>query len=48
MGTRLFNLELEKFGSLVCALTSLLLIGLALLALIELGEYVVGRILSVF
>ncbi|GEM_PF-2959821 len=48
MGIRLFNLEYEKLGSIVCAITSILLISLALLALVEFGEYVVQQILSVF
>ena len=48
MGIRLFNWEFETVGSIICALTSVLLIVLALVLLIEFGEYVIRQLFTIF
>jgi hypothetical protein len=48
MGIRLFNLNFEGFGSLLCAITSVTLIIAALLALLKIGEFAIAKIMSAF
>jgi hypothetical protein len=48
MGIRIFNFEFDKIGSVLCALTSLLLVGLAFILALEFGEYLISQILSFF
>jgi len=48
MGIRLFNLEFEGFGSILCAITSVTLIVTAIWALLKIGEFAISRIMSAF
>ena len=48
MGIRLFKLEFDGFGSILCAITSVTLIVGALWALLKIGEFAISRIMPAF
>jgi hypothetical protein len=48
MSIRLFNLEFEGFGSVLCAITSVTLIVTAVWALLRIGEFALSRIMMAF
>ena len=48
MSIRFFNIELDNLGSVLCAITSIMLIAGAIILLIELGEYAIQQIMSLF
>jgi len=44
MGIKLFHIEVDNLGSVVCAITSVILIVLAMLALIRLGSVIITEV----
>ena len=48
MGIRMFNIDFDSLGSIVCAITSIVIIVVALFALLHFGEDIVKALLSIF
>lgn len=48
MFVRIPHIESDKVSSGVCVVTSILLLGLAIFAMVEFGEYVLTQIASLF
>jgi hypothetical protein len=48
MGIRIFNIDFDSLGSIVCAITSIAIIVLALAALLHYGEDILKAVLSIF
>ena len=48
MSIRFFNIEIDNLGSVICAITSIMLIAAAIILLIELGEYAIRQIMYLF
>ena len=48
MGIKIFNIDFDSLGSMVCAITSIAIIILALAALLHYGEDILKAVLSIF
>lgn len=48
MSIRLFNIDFGQSGSVVCAITTVVLIGIAIAAVLQLAAYIFSQISSIF